>query len=231
MKDCGIPAKERIEGPPPRKCEILLRQTSFKALEESVRFYDDFGTLVPGSHTARFGEVEQRGAALTRKGRALYDKLLAIASTKASKRSAGFEEFDEILRETFEQFPDTWEELRSQGLVFLRYKPTLTGIAQAKITKSMDPEAKSLSKLLDCQQISYEPITYEDFLPVSAAGIFTSNLGVSTNSNIGDTNEDRRGFEQSICVPVADEMDLYEQLQADSLEECSKALSLSAIIP
>src|SRR5690606_4072017 len=34
----GMPAKAVVEGPPPRKCPILLRQTSFKALEEPVSF-------------------------------------------------------------------------------------------------------------------------------------------------------------------------------------------------
>jgi uncharacterized glyoxalase superfamily metalloenzyme YdcJ len=32
----GISAKAVVEGPPSRRCPILLRQTSFKALEEAV---------------------------------------------------------------------------------------------------------------------------------------------------------------------------------------------------
>ncbi|PWQ88651.1 DUF1338 domain-containing protein, partial [Enterococcus faecium] len=63
-----------VEGPPTRRHPILLRQTSFKALQETVAFRDQQGR--EGSHTARFGEIEQRGAALTPKGRQLYDKLL-----------------------------------------------------------------------------------------------------------------------------------------------------------
>ena len=76
MPGRGIPAKEVVEGPPRRKHPILLRQTSFKALEEPVRF---LGADTAGTHTARFGEVEQRGIALTRKGRQRYDALLARA--------------------------------------------------------------------------------------------------------------------------------------------------------
>ncbi len=34
-----------------------------------------------GTHTARFGEIEQRGVALTPKGRQLYDDLLRNAGT------------------------------------------------------------------------------------------------------------------------------------------------------
>ena len=72
----GIAAKAIIEGPPPRDCPILLRQTSFKALEEAILFKQANATKVAGTHTARFGEIEQRGVALTPKGRELYDRLL-----------------------------------------------------------------------------------------------------------------------------------------------------------
>ena len=89
MPGRGIPAKEVVEGPPRRKHPILLRQTSFKALEEPVRF---LGADTAGTHTARFGEVEQRGIALTRKGRQRYDALLARAragARPALRRPAG----------------------------------------------------------------------------------------------------------------------------------------------
>ncbi len=75
MSAYGITPKAVIEGPPRRDVPILLRQTSFKALEESIRFAGD----TQGRHTARFGEIEQRGVALTPDGRALYDRLLAAA--------------------------------------------------------------------------------------------------------------------------------------------------------
>ena len=65
----GMDAKDVVEGPPRRACPILLRQTSFKALKETVRFAGD--ATGAGSHTARFGEIEQRGVALTRKGLSL----------------------------------------------------------------------------------------------------------------------------------------------------------------
>ncbi|MDI6949847.1 DUF1338 family protein, partial [Serratia sp. Se-RSmG] len=70
----GIPPKAVVEGPPTRRHPILLRQTSFKALQEKVAFSGQHDS--EGSHTARFGEIEQRGAALTPKGRELYDRLL-----------------------------------------------------------------------------------------------------------------------------------------------------------
>jgi len=68
--------KATVEGPPRRDCAILLRQTSFKAIEEPIVFDEANGHRSHGVHSARFGEIEQRGIALTAKGRALYDRLL-----------------------------------------------------------------------------------------------------------------------------------------------------------
>lgn len=100
MEARGIPPKQIIEGPPHRLCPILLRQTSFKALTESIVFAEhdalesdghlgaggfsvgsvgsvgsgiSSGSGEKGSHRARFGEIEQRGAALTRKGEYIYN--------------------------------------------------------------------------------------------------------------------------------------------------------------
>ena len=67
MQQRGLQAKLLIEGPPRRNCPILLRQTSFLALEEQIVFSGGSGT--DGKHAARFGEIEQRGFALTPKGR------------------------------------------------------------------------------------------------------------------------------------------------------------------
>jgi len=99
MIERGIPAKDVIEGPPPRRCPILLRQTSFLALNEPIQFVGT--TPVTGSHTARFGEIEQRGCALTRKGRALYDTLLAESLQGDA--------------DAFTRFPDDWTQLRRDG--------------------------------------------------------------------------------------------------------------------
>ena len=121
--------KAIIEGPPRRRCPILLRQTSFKALPEPVVFPKTTGAPEVGVHTARFGEIEQRGVALTAKGRALYDRLLAAAHARvpiardASNAVAHMEE----LRRCFEAFPDDAATLRAEGLAFFRYSPTAGG--------------------------------------------------------------------------------------------------------
>ena len=55
-----------------------------------------------GTHTARFGEIEQRGVALTPKGRQLYDDLLRNAGTGQDNLTHQMH-----LQETFRTFPDS----------------------------------------------------------------------------------------------------------------------------
>jgi len=86
LNTSGAQAKHSIEGPPIRQCPILLRQTAFKAISEPVLFPDGLGEYEQGSHTARFGEIESRGVALTPKGHALYESLLAMANARTIYR-------------------------------------------------------------------------------------------------------------------------------------------------
>lgn len=229
MIERGIPAKERIEGPPPRTCEILLRQTSFKALEERVRFCSDRdGTWVDGSHTARFGEIEQRGAAVTRKGRELYDKLLSEAYRQVRNST---NDFDGALRSSFQNYPDDWSQLRSEKLIFVRYKLTSRGEELSGQVKDQDRSQRSISELIRDRLLVFDPITYEDFLPVSAAGIFTSNLRKDTReTSMTQGKPDRVGFERSLGMAVADEFMLYEEMERISLEQCRTALGIDTII-
>lgn len=70
----GIEMIDRIQGPPRTdKPDVLLRQTSFRALAEPRTFREADGSLAEGELRVRFGEVEARGVALTPQGRALYD--------------------------------------------------------------------------------------------------------------------------------------------------------------
>ncbi|MBT0772867.1 VOC family protein [Kineosporia sp. J2-2] len=76
MRARGIEMIDRIQGPPatpPGHPDVLLRQTSFRALAEPRRFRAPDGSVSPGTLRVRFGEVEQRGVALTPRGRARYD--------------------------------------------------------------------------------------------------------------------------------------------------------------
>jgi uncharacterized glyoxalase superfamily metalloenzyme YdcJ len=76
MEALGIKMIDRIQGPPrvkPGRPDVLLRQTSFRALAEPRIFREGDGTTTTGDLNVRFGEVEQRGVALTPVGRAAYD--------------------------------------------------------------------------------------------------------------------------------------------------------------
>ncbi|KAH8803677.1 hypothetical protein F5884DRAFT_740177 [Xylogone sp. PMI_703] len=216
MRDWDIPLKEYVEGPPKRTCPILLRQTSFKAIEESIGFpskADDAVKIISGSHTARFGEIEQRGAALTIKGRQLYDSLLQSALDEAITAIDG-----DAFSRKFAEFPDSWEQMRTEGLAWFQYYINPEKL-QSQIVESDD-----FDYLVREGYIMYEPIVYEDFLPVSAAGIFQSNLsqhkhpnGMAAKSNI---ENGRHGFEKALGASVADEMALYQRVQDDSVKKC-----------
>ena len=133
MPQRGISPKAVIEGPPRRLCPILLRQTSFKALEEAIAFKGRTGAE-DGTHTARFGEIEQRGVALTQKGRALYDRLLNEARSDASVAASGegASDYETALTHRFTDFPDNWASMRAEGLAFFHYTPTPSGLDRAE---------------------------------------------------------------------------------------------------
>ena len=214
----GMDAKDVVEGPPRRACPILLRQTSFKALKEAIRFTDAADTS-NGAHTARFGEIEQRGVALTHKGRALYDELLAQVRSMGSAGSAA-PDYTTRLQQAFAQFPDTHTALRNQGLAFYRYTLSAQGQAQAE---TLDGNA-DLEALIAQGLVHAEPITYEDFLPVSAAGIFQSNLGGDEQKHY-QANAAQQVFETALGAQVHDEIALYADAQARSMAAVRAALT------
>ncbi len=206
MPECGIEPKVLIEGPPRREVPILLRQTSFKALEETVLFAGQ----KQGTHTARFGEIEQRGVALTPKGRQLYDDLLRNAGTGQDNLTHQMH-----LQETFRTFPDSEFLMRQQGLGWFRYRLTPSGEAHRQVIHPGDDP----QPLIERGWVVAQPITYEDFLPVSAAGIFQSNLGNETRAcNHGDAS--REAFEQALGCPVLDEFQLYQEAEERSKRRC-----------
>ncbi|MGP4733782.1 MULTISPECIES: 2-oxoadipate dioxygenase/decarboxylase HglS [unclassified Psychrobacter] len=239
MQTGGIPSKAIIEGPPRRACPILLRQTSFKALEESVSFRNAYigdsdeccDGYEQGSHTARFGEVEQRGVALTPKGRALYDTLLNEARNRlgVTPNEDNASQYYQILDDTFSKFPDNYRTLHDADLAYFYYQLTDnthdSGQAQALLSAAFHKvdlntiSRAELSTLIDDGVIRIEPIMYEDFLPVSAAGIFQSNLNQSKNNSY-EINSSQQDFEQALGTTVYDELKLYEEIQAQSLQQC-----------
>ncbi|MFC7879127.1 2-oxoadipate dioxygenase/decarboxylase family protein [Isoptericola sp. NPDC057391] len=108
MEARGITMIDAIQGPPLWEGpDVLLRQTSFRALAEPRTFRTPDGDVVQDSLRVRFGEVEARGIALTREGRARYDAAVVEGATP------------EVWRRTF---PDTEAGLVEQGLGFFTYE-------------------------------------------------------------------------------------------------------------
>lgn len=102
----GITMIDAIQGPPRADGpDVLLRQTSFRALAEPRRFRLDDGTITEGTLRVRFGEVEARGVALTPKGRERYDTAMAAPDPAAVWG---------------EYFPSTDDEMAAQGLAYYR---------------------------------------------------------------------------------------------------------------
>jgi uncharacterized glyoxalase superfamily metalloenzyme YdcJ len=214
--------KPIIEGPPRRRCPILLRQTSFKALAEPISFADG----ASGLHMARFGEIEQRGAALTPSGRALYDRLLRDVYARVPLPASDPVGFQHALDRAFEAFPDDMDRLRREKLAYFRFVPA--GGDRASTHAPSPPS--SLEDLVACGFLRAEPILYEDFLPVSAAGIFRSNLA-ETEPGRAVEDDDRAGFEAALGAPVIDAQALYQEAERRSRASALQALGVHEIDP
>ncbi|WP_170574921.1 2-oxoadipate dioxygenase/decarboxylase HglS [Ruegeria atlantica] len=214
MPNRGIDPKAIVEGPPARKCPVLLRQTSFKALNEPVFFKDGEDGWVAGHHTARFGEIEQRGAALTPKGRELYDTLLndVRGQIRPDGNGSNSEEYMAVLTEVFAAFPDDWAEIRTQELAYFQYYLTEAGLVEIGNNAGRDLDALIADGL-----VGYAPVVYEDFLPVSAAGIFQSNLGDDQGEEFV-FNPNQEMFEKALGAAVLNEFDHYATMEANSIE-------------
>ena len=218
MPGKGITPKAVIEGPPRRHCPILLRQTSFKALDEPIAFTD-----AKGSHSARFGEIEQRGVALTPKGRALYDQLLNAARDElgAFPNEANAARYVQLMEQHFKAFPDNHTQMREQGLAYFRYFVTKQGLA----ARGQANQPDTLQARIAAGHVDVEPLVYEDFLPVSAAGIFQSNLGDAAQSHYA-ANSNQAEFEKALGCRTIDELKLYSETQQRSMDECIQALQV-----
>ncbi|MQQ09634.1 DUF1338 family protein [Epibacterium sp. SM1979] len=217
MPKRGIDPKAIVEGPARRTADILLRQTSFKALQEQVSFSGS-----PGTHTARFGEIEQRGIAVTPKGRALYDDCLSRTRARAKVGPAGESAaaYVAALGEEFERFPDGYTAMRQQGLGYFQYRA---------VSDQLDVDFASIDALIDGGHLAADPQTYEDFLPVSAAGIFQSNLGSDKQSTYCAA-ANQAAFEEALGAAVTDADALYAATEAHSLTQALTALGQTHLI-
>lgn len=214
MKEHDIDPKAIIEGPPSRRAPVLLRQTSFKALQEPIIFPSNSGD-VSGVHRARFGEIEQRGFALKPQGLALYHQITNKVREQIEPKQDGSNapDYYRILKHEFKSFDDDLSLLRKKNRVYLEYRPTQKGIDAAGTLQSSDLEV-----LISEGYLTFSPMVYEDFLPVSAAGIFSSNLGDSTSS-ISVGGPDQTAFEEALGEKTVNPFEWYEKLEKDSIQK------------
>lgn len=217
--------KDFTEGPA-ADTPVLLRQDAYKALTEPVVFVEADGREIESSHTARFGEIEQRFYATTPAGRAMYDQCLA-AFEEARASEPGMTERDEeaflaMQRNAFASFPDSLEGLLEKGLVYAQYEATDAGRAAGSIGTT------DMTKLVGLGYATREGLRYEDFLPVSAAGIFASNLSqYGTASTAAKRPEySREQLEEIMGKRLIDTDAAYAAVDARSRLETYEALGL-----
>ncbi|OLT14443.1 DUF1338 domain-containing protein [Pseudonocardia sp. CNS-139] len=219
MGERGIAMIDRIQGPPRWDGpDVLLRQTSFRALDEHRPMREPDGTIGTGAVRVRFGEVESRGIALTPAGRAHYDAALVEADTLAAASPVLPAD---AARAVWEQrFPREETQLVLDGLGYA----TFTAASGAR-----PREGRDLAGLLADGALQMQPIVYEDFLPRSAAGIFQSNLtgeGRKDGSRSG-TLLDAGWMAGVLDRPLHDPYALYAAQQDRSLRGAAHALGLA----
>lgn len=144
--------------------------------------------------------------------------LASARQARAAGSTTG--DYDAGLAGAFTAFRDDWAALRSQGLAYFRYSATPAGVEAGK--RRALPS--TLDDLVAEGLLRYDPIVYEDFLPVSAAGIFQSNLGSDAQQSYA-ARSNRAAFEVALGAEIHDEMTLYARTEKDSVERAMNQLS------
>ncbi len=223
MSGHGIAMIDAIQGPPrwPGP-QVLLRQTSFRALAEPRLFRESDGTVARGALRVRFGEVEARGIALTPAGRLRYDR----AMTEVDALQGASDVDDAAAQAWARAFPGSEAELFEQGLG----EYTVTAVDRA-------PDGRvpggSVADLVADGWLRVEPIVYEDFLPRSAAGIFQSNLSDagSKDTTVQGTLLDEGWMEGVLGRTLHDPYRLYHAEHEASVRSALTALGLPGDTP
>ncbi|MEX5303098.1 2-oxoadipate dioxygenase/decarboxylase [Kocuria sabuli] len=225
METLGITMIDEIQGPPRWDGPgVLLRQTSFRALAEDRVFRFEDGTVGPGALRVRFGEVEQRGIALTPAGRDLYDRMVAETDRRLAEGQGDGVRVDVARTVWEENLPRTEQELALRGLAYFTY--ALDEDALARRDAPLTGEDLRLGALIGSGMVVPRPIVYEDFLPRSAAGIFRSNLteeGSRDDAQLG-TDYDITVLSRVVGRTVIDPHDLYRRQQDASLARLRERL-------
>lgn len=228
MRGRGLEMIDTIQGPPRwAGPDLLLRQTSMRALAEHRPFREPDGTITHGTVRVRFGEVESRGIAATVRGHALYDELTAkVEETVADATRSAPVPAPERARLAAElwnrRVPASEAALAQHDLAYFTYTVEPDGRHPG------GPPPLTLPDLLDQGWIRAEPIVYEDFLPRSAAGIFQSNLDTAGRRDAAapGTELDAAWLAGALGRPLHDPHTLYDRLRRDSVARVAEQLGL-----
>jgi uncharacterized glyoxalase superfamily metalloenzyme YdcJ len=230
MQARGISMIDEIQGPPHWDGpDLLLRQTSFRALGENRVFRYADGSTSEGELRVRFGEVEARGMALTVAGRDLYDRMVAESDARLAVAPAGTTRVEVAAGVWAENLPRTEKELALQGLAFFTYRLDADALGSASLRSASLAGTASLADLVEAGIAVPEPIVYEDFLPRSAAGIFQSNLteeGSKDEAQLG-TSYDIHRMSEIVGSEVHDPNDLYQRQQDASIAALGRRLNIT----
>lgn len=192
MQARGIEMIDEIQGPPRWEGpDVLLRQTSFRALSERRAFEEPDGTVTRGALRVRFGEVEARGIALTPAGRDRFDELVAAVDRRLAA-DPDLSRADVAPQVWREGLPSTERDLCLSGLGFFTFRVE-PGVVAGRPAPEQGAALQrgEVAALVRTGVLHPEPIVYEDFLPRSAAGIFASNL-----TDSGTMDADQGGAER-----------------------------------
>lgn len=215
VKHAGF--KDFTEGPA-EDTPVFLRQDAYKALTEPVEFTNPDGSVTNASHTARFGEIEQRTYACTPKGRKLYDQCLAAAEAERDQDPGlvkrDYAAYEKAYAKHFSPIAKALGELIDAELVYAKFLPTSKGLsAKGSIATA------NLRELIAQGLVAFDGLRYEDFLPVSAAGIFASNLNQYGTAFTAKTRKTyvQADLEAIMGKPIIDADRVYRGVQAASI--------------
>ncbi len=170
-------------------------------------------------HKARFGEIEARGVALTRKGEAAYNAYGIESETDPAAKQAKVAKFKQ-------EYPRTDRQLHDAGWAYYTYQTTEAGRTRRGSNAARKAD---LPALLDAGDVTLVPQTYHDFLPFSAAAIFRANLTEGSRGIDGvarDASDNRRTLEQAMGTTIADRHDLHRRDRDESLRRVCAELNL-----
>jgi uncharacterized glyoxalase superfamily metalloenzyme YdcJ len=227
MQARGIEMIDEIQGPPRWDGpDVLLRQTSFRALAEPRTFRDADGGISQGALRVRFGEVEARGIALTPSGRDRFDELVAAVDRRLAEDPA-LSRAEVATRVWSEGLPSTETELCLAGLGFFTFRVD-PGVVAGSLTPAQGTalERAEVAALVQAGVLHPDPIVYEDFLPRSAAGIFASNLtgSGSVDADQGGAERDADWLAGAMGSPVNVPEDIYAREASASLSAAEQIL-------